>query len=471
MLKNLSILGCSLLCTHQVQAVNMDSILDQCYGYLESHLCEGEKWGMPYHFYKPSIDKYSSDQWLWDSGAHMIVWSHKNVTNSVLDLRTMLQQQQVDGFIPEEIFWSDKTPAQDAETLLMYSNTVYSDITQMPVLPYSLKAIYEASGNTDHITEFLPPLVKYFQWWRATRDDGDGLVAAIHNWETGMDASPAYDPAFGVYVTEVNETSFQWLYPKFIEVIESYKFLYHWNVTEILAREEAPPKPTRLDTWFVVKDLALNCVYSSGWMVLAGLADAIGDSETAQLCRTEAKLSSDSILNSMWNAEQGHFQTIYTDRDGIDKFSDANTVQNLFPLLLADLPADKLELIVGQLKDVNKFNAPYSIPTVAMDDPQFCAEFSQEADLMWRGPIWGFTNWFLLEGLGLHQQLELQEMILDKWIALVDKSGIYEMYNPITAAPYGPEGLGMSTLVCDWIYRYGWNTDSDKGSDKITEKK
>jgi hypothetical protein len=48
------------------------SILDQCYAHLESHLCEGRKWGKHFHFYKPSIEKYSADQWLWDSGAHMM---------------------------------------------------------------------------------------------------------------------------------------------------------------------------------------------------------------------------------------------------------------------------------------------------------------------------------------------------------------------------------------------------------------
>ena len=93
----------------------------------------GEKWDLPYHFYRPSQEKYSADQviascpsarfllqsseyyypsyvnlvmyngccmetqWLWDSGAHMITWSNKNVTNSILDLRTMLQMQQDDG--------------------------------------------------------------------------------------------------------------------------------------------------------------------------------------------------------------------------------------------------------------------------------------------------------------------------------------------------------------------------------------
>ena len=78
----------------------------------------------------------------------------------------------------------------------------------MPVLPFSLRSIYEQSNNKDILREFLYPLVNYFTWWRRTRDvDGDGLIAAIHNWETGLDASPAYDPAFHVYITDVNQSS------------------------------------------------------------------------------------------------------------------------------------------------------------------------------------------------------------------------------------------------------------------------
>jgi hypothetical protein len=97
-------------------------IVDACYDYLESHLCEGTKWGKKFHFYKPANQKYSADQWLWDSGSHMIVWSHKNVTNSILDLRTMLHFQDDNGFIPEEIFWSNRTVKENAEILLQYSN-------------------------------------------------------------------------------------------------------------------------------------------------------------------------------------------------------------------------------------------------------------------------------------------------------------------------------------------------------------
>ena len=240
-----------------------------------------------------------------------------------------------------------------------------------------------------------------------------------------MDASPAYDPAFNVYVTDVNETSWESLYPKFHQIMYTYKYMYKWNTTAILERTSAPEKPSNVDTWFVMKDLALNCIYSSGWRVLAELAKELEDEETYKLCSDEATKSSAAVQAKMWNPAQQSFQTIYTDSDGVDKFSVANSVQNMFPLLLADLPADKVQGIVSQLSDTTKFATPYSVPTVAMDDPQFCPTF--DADLMWRGPVWGFTNWFILEGLGLHNQLDVQERILTSWVALVDKSGGYSV--------------------------------------------
>lgn len=386
----------------------------------------------------------------------MITWSNRNVSNAVLDLRTMLQMQQEDGRIPEEIFWSDRTPAENAAILLQYSSTKFADITQMPVLPYSLRAIFRHSNDLSLLREFVPPLIRYFDWWRNTRDLGDGLVVAIHNWETGLDASPAYDPAFHVYVTDVNESSWRTLYPKFIELCESYKFMYKWNVTEIISRETAPSKPDKIDTWFFVKDLALNSVYASGWSILAELSLLLDDQASYDHCQEQFSISSRAILDHMWDESSQSFQSVYKDVDGVDKFSTSNTVQNLFPLLLRDLPHDKLNTIIVQLEDESKFKAPFSIPTVAMDDPQFCPTF--DADLMWRGPVWGFTNWFILEGLGLHDKLELQEQILRRWISLVEKSGIYEHYNPLTGEGYGSEGLGMSTLICDYIYKYNWTS-------------
>jgi hypothetical protein len=44
-------------------------------------------------------------------------------------------------------------------------------------------------------------------------------------------------------------------------------------------------------------------------------------------------------------------------------------------------------------------------------------------------------------------------MLLDRWIALYQSAGIWEQYNSLDATPYGVEGLGMSTLIVDWLTR------------------
>jgi hypothetical protein len=108
----------------------------------------------------------------------------------VSELRTLLQLQRSDGFVPEEIFWGERSQLQDDELRLQWSNSRHSDITQFPVLPFALRAILNATSDVALVAEFLPQLVRHMQWWRRARDDGDGLVGILHNWE-GLDASPA----------------------------------------------------------------------------------------------------------------------------------------------------------------------------------------------------------------------------------------------------------------------------------------
>jgi hypothetical protein len=107
-------------------------------------------------------------------------------------------------------------------------------------------------------------------------------------------------------------------------------------------------------------------VYASGWAVLADLAAQLGDEgeDMRAHCLTQFELSSHAIQLHMWDETSQTYQSRYTDSDGQDKFSVANSVQNLFPLLLKDLPAEKVAMITSQLADEEVFNAPFSIPTV-----------------------------------------------------------------------------------------------------------
>jgi len=78
----------------------------------------------------------------------MIAWSRLNVTNSILDLRTMLQKQvKKNGRVPEMIFWGEQSKKDVLLNTLLLSDTTQTDITQMPMLPIALKRIYEEKGK------------------------------------------------------------------------------------------------------------------------------------------------------------------------------------------------------------------------------------------------------------------------------------------------------------------------------------
>lgn len=73
--------------------------------------------------------------------------------------------------------------------------------------------------------------------------------------------------------------------------------------------------------------------------------------------------------------------------------------------------------------------------------------------LLWRGPTWPILTWFVMEGLHQHSYDVVANELLERWLRLYRQSGIWEQYNPDTGEGLGTEGLGMSTLIVDWLLR------------------
>lgn len=426
-----------------------EEVLEECYGYLQAHECSGTLWEMPFHFYRPSLQKYSAHQWLWDSGAHMIVWAHRSPANAVQDLRTMLQLQREDGFLPEIIFWGlgDMCWLRRVLECGLYSNNKFTDISQMPNLPFALRSIWNATHDKNMLKEFLPKLIRYQDWWANSRDvDNNGLVAILHGWESGIDACPAYDAAYGI---KAGRVGFWNLYPRFVKLLLSYKFGYGWDIRRILSRNKASRAP--IDNWFVVFDVGLNSVYAAGWGVLARLADELGDVVASAHCRQRQARVEAAIIEHCWDKSLGFFATLYKDkRDGTTRASPVQTAQCLFPLMLESLPPAMGDELVRQLLNPDKFWTKFPVPSTSKDAPQYNPGASR---LLWRGPIWPIMNWFIMEGLVTHNYTEVAGQLLDKWTNMYRASGVWEQYNPETGEPLGAVGLGMSTLLVDWLYR------------------
>ena len=363
----------------------------------------------------------------------------------------MLHFQLPDGRIPQQINWRHEPHWTDPLKPRLYTKSEYNDLTQMPVLPYSLRAIYAATGDVTMLRDLVPPLIKYFRWWKSTRDlDGTGVVTILHPWESGLDLTPAYDCALGVPPKSRARPAWSEIYPQLIELALSYRWRYAWDQTAILARRSAAAGPTN---WLKVQDVAVNCVYASGWAVLGELASHF-DATLAAECRAVAAHAEAGILATLFDPATGSFVTGYkSPTDNTQRLHPVRTVQVLFPLLLSTITPPQIDAIVNLLTDPTEFGTPYPIPSVSRAEPEYHPV--QNTDLLWRGTAWGFTNWFVLEGLQKHGRTDVLDALMDGWIAMAEKGGIWEMYNPETAVGYGAEGLGMSALIVDWMKRLG----------------
>lgn len=360
----------------------------------------------------------------------------------------MLQFQLDDGRIPQQINWCQKRSLTDPLMPRLYTKSEYNDLTQMPVLPYSLRSIYHATGDLAVLEEFVPPLIKHFNWWKATRDlDSIGVVTILHPWESGLDLTPAYDPALGVSSGNRARPAWSNIYPQLLQLALSYRWRYSWDQSAILSRTSAAPGPLN---WFKVQDIAVNCVYASGWGILGDLASKF-DLSLAAECYANQKQSEAGILATLFSSQAGHFVTGYKNDKNEQCFHPVRTVQMLFPLLLDSISPAQIRSILDYLTDANEFWTNYPIPSVSKAEPEYNP--IQNTDLLWRGPTWGFTNWFVMEGLRKHGQTAILDDLMDRWIAMAEKSGIWENYNPETAVGYEAEGLGMSVLIVDWMKR------------------
>lgn len=114
----------------------------------------------------------------------MITWSRINPLNSILDLRTMLQKQNSKTHeIPEMIFWGKEGLKDKLVNFLQNSDPTVTDISQMPMLAFSLERIYEEVQDKAILEEFLYKLIDYHEWWARYRQPNyDGLVVIIHPW-------------------------------------------------------------------------------------------------------------------------------------------------------------------------------------------------------------------------------------------------------------------------------------------------
>jgi hypothetical protein len=244
-----------------------------------------------------------------------------------------------------------------------------SNITQPPILAWGVWENYRALRDDDRLREALPKLERYLEWNLTHRDqngnhllewfiEGDPLC---RSGESGLDNSPRFDEA--ILLDAVDFSTFQ------------------------------------------AHDMA--CI--------AQLWRALGKPERAVVWEERTAAMRHAIHTLLWDEESG----FYYDRDFDGRLSPVMAVTGFLPLLLVDIPVDRVNRLIGHLKDPDTFATTFPIPSVAANDPRWSTD-------MWRGATWINLNYLVIQGLRQHGGVAEANWLTNLTIAHVGK--YYELY-------------------------------------------
>ncbi len=360
--------------------------------------------GIYYDYTCPSPKNYPH-QWIWDSCFHAIVLTHFDLERAKREIRTLLRGQKENGFIPCVKIWKRRYLLED----LFYT----SKISQPPVIPLAVEIIFEKSKDRKFLTEAYPKSKAFMNWFALNRDSNhNGLIEVVHPWETGIDSTPTFDGQLGIKSP----------HPGFTEVM--FKFL---TLNQKVFRSE---------------NVLMNSIYAKSLKSMSRMARTIGKGKDTVSFEKRYEEALNALITRCWSSED----EIFYDLDQKGRQVKVKTVSSLMPLILDGLPKKYVGPLVNHLTNKKEFRSEYPIPSVSMDEKTFDPNGGL---VLWRGPSWINTNWFISRALLEKGYKKESGIINKKTLQMVEKSGLWEFYNPLNGVGYGQPTFGWSTLVLD----------------------
>jgi hypothetical protein len=384
------------------------SIRQACEATLRGNWREGLRHadGVPFAYTCPSPGHYPW-QFYWDSCFNAIAWRHFDPARSRRELESLLAAQRDDGFIGHTIFWN--TPLTGRRRFTYNVTSPGAPMTasiQPPALAWAWRiAVGDPAQN--------PAIVRHYDWLARNRDlDGDGLLWIVQPDESGLDASPEFDP---VWRWRAHDR------PGFLLLVRRNR-RFGYDLRRI-ADAGGP----------VCCEVVTNVLHALSLM-------ALGRPSTT-----------DMIVERMYDEASGRFESkARPARRGPLPL----TWSALAPLALPDLPEEiGRRLVEEHLLDPERFWLPLPPPSVAPTEPTFS---TREDGFLWirrywRGPTWinaAWLVWLGLERLGYGKQADT---LAARIAATVLANGLREYYHPYTGRGMGAVDFAWSTLVMELI--------------------
>lgn len=406
----------------------------------------------------PSPSNYPH-QWLWDSCFIAVGLTHLDPQKAAAEVTTLLSGQWANGMVPHMLF-SESKPVDGPKFMHMDhllwdskrnpqapKHIFTSGITQPPLIAEAVWRVSKKLNNKERkqfLEKTIKRLIKYHEWIYAERDfNGNGLMSAVHPWETGMDNSPPLiNHMHGKHIDFLS-TAENMAVSGMVKAVRRDAKETHLDERTlsgdafILAAAAWKLRRTKYDHQEMrhhanyIEDVALNSILVRNNMILGELAEASGvelpDELLANMRRTEESL--DKVL---WDEET----QMYYSRDArSSQLLNVPTVGSLLPLYAGTIDKAKVSALVAHLREGGSFAAQYGVPSVPIGHPEY------EEKRMWSGPAWVNMNWLLIDGLVRAGYEPEADGLTEKTLKMVQKGGMHEYFSAQTG-----EGLGIDNF-------------------------
>jgi len=370
---------------------------------LEQNWHEGEWQGRRYAYTEPSPGRYPW-QWYWDSCFAAIVRGRYDRERARAELQSLLAVQRPDGFVGHTIFWRQPVSWER----LPFYNVVSRRALQTETIQPPLLAWAWSLAVGDPAEE--PRIAAQADWLAAHRDlEGDGLLWIIQPDESGLDASPKFEPVWG------------------------------WRSNGRLGFPLLVARNRRLG-------FEAQRVRDAGHPVLCEvLVNTLWSLSLQALGQPSA---TPALVARLWDERRGLF---------IDEAQPGEirpgvvTWASLAPLALPDLPEQiGRRLVEEHLLDPAEFLTPVAPPSVAASEPSYEPNGGHgPIRRYWRGPTWVNSAWLVWLGMRrLGYEAEARQLV-DGLIAAVAREGLREYYDPRTGKGLGAKDFAWSALTAE----------------------
>lgn len=373
-------------------------------------------------------------QWFWDSGLIAIGFAHYDMDKAERELKTLLDAQWNNGFIPHIIFHTETDtyfPGANFHQSALHkdapANYKSTGMTQPPVTGFVLKELYRISSNKTKTLEFIKTQIdkvynnhKYFYENRDPQNEG--LVYIYHNWESGTDNSPIWDDIWETmnppeYEFERRDTTHvdpaqrpsKREYDHYLHIIEIAK---EHNYDDAKIAELSP---------FLVQDPLFNALLIKSNDSLIELYGLLGDAHDKidQLKSWQSKAIS-SFNDKLFDEELGSYVHYDLRNDRPLRFLSSSSFSPLFAGIPSSDRASKMvEVMIEKFGSENQYLCASFDPTHPRFNPR----------KYWRGPVWINLNWMLYNGLLKYNYQEIAERVKSDTIEIISTNGFYEYFD------------------------------------------